>query len=300
MEWLNYHHLLYFWVVAKEGSVSRASEVLQLAQPTVSGQVRTLEQHLEQRLLERKGRGLVLTDVGRMVFQYADEIFTLGRELQDTLKGRPARRPSRLQVGISDALPKLVVQRLLRPALRLKHPTQLICREDKTDRLLAELATHGLDLVLTDAPIAGASHVKAFNHLLGECGTSFMAAREIAGRYRRAFPGSLDGAPFLAPTENTVARRSLEQWFDANDVRPHIVAEFEDSALLKVFGQEGEGVFAVPDIVEREVGQHYRVSLVGRATEVRERFYGISVERRIKHPAVAAISDNAKNHVFLP
>lgn len=299
MEWLNYHHLLYFWVVAREGSVSRASEVLRLSQPTVSGQVRTLERQLNQSLLERKGRGLVLTDVGQMVFRYADEIFTLGRELQDMLKGRPAGRPLRLHVGISTVLPKLVAQRLLKPALHLDHATQVICREDKTERLLGELAIHGLDLVLADAPISGTSPVKAFNHLLGECGVSFMATKRLALKYRREFPGSLDGAPFLAPTGDTLLRRSLELWFDRHDVRPKVLAEFEDSALLKVFGQEGEGVFAVPDIVEREVSQHYNVIALGRTTEIKERFYAISVERKIKHPAVAAISANAKNTLFV-
>lgn len=298
MEWLNYHHLLYFWVVAKEGSVSRASETLRLSQPTVSGQIHKLEEALGEDLFTRKGRGLELTDMGLLVLGYAEEIFTLGRELQETLKGRPSGRPSRLTVGVSDVLPKLLVKRLLEPAFRGPDPVQLVCREAKTQSLLAELSTSGLDLVLADEPIAGGAKVRAFNHLLGECGVSFMAAPTLTKKYRGTFPKQLDGAPFLFPSEGTTLRRALDHWFEDQEVRPVVVAEFEDSALLKVFAADGEGIFVVPQVVEDEVAEHYGVSVLGRTDAIKERFFAISVERRIKHAAVAAISDHAKSTIF--
>lgn len=298
MEWINYHHLLYFWTVARAGSIVKASEELRLAQPTISGQIRTLEDTLGEKLFTRVGRNLVLTDVGHVVYRYADEIFGLGRELLDTLKGRPSGRPIKLHVGISDAMPKMISHRLLQPALALEGPVQLICREDKTERLLAELAVHGLDMVLTDAPIAGAARVRAFNHLLGECTVSFFGTTELARQYKRDFPRSLEGAPLLLPTDNALLRRSLEQWFESLGVRPRIIAEFEDSALLKVFGQHGAGLFPAPSALESEICEQYHVRSIGRAEGVIERFYAITVERRIKHPAVAAISVAARSELF--
>jgi LysR family transcriptional activator of nhaA len=298
MEWLNYHHLLYFWTVARLGSVSRATEELYLAQPTISAQIRALEESLGEKLFTRVGRNLTLTEVGRTVFRYADEIFSLGRELGDTLKGRSVVRPVRFVVGVTDAMPKLVAYRLLEPALRMADPIRLVCHEDKTERLLAELAVHGLDLVLADAPIGPTIKVRAFNHLLGECGVSVFAVSKRASAYRRRFPQSLDGAPFLLPTENTVLRRSLDQWFEAEKIRPLVVGEFEDSALLKVFGQSGTGLFAGPSAIEQEIKQQYGVQVVGRIDALRERFYAISVERKLKHPAVLAISDSARQKLF--
>jgi LysR family transcriptional activator of nhaA len=298
MEWLNYHHLLYFWMVAKEGTVTAAAEQLRLSQPTVSGQVRALETELGEKLFERVGRRLELTEAGRLVFGYADEIFGLGRELMDTLKGRPTGRPSKLRVGISDLVPKLICHRLLEPALRLKDPVQLICHEDKTDNLLAELAIHGLDLVLADTPIGGQARVKAYNHLLGECGVTFFAADALAETIDGPFPQCLDRQPMLLPTENTLLRRSLDHWLDEVDIHPQRVAEFEDSALLKAFGQAGEGIFPAPQAIEREIQAQYRVQVVGRTEAVIERFYAITVERRIKHPAVRAISDEARDRIF--
>ena len=241
MEWLNYHHLLYFWTVAKEGSVARASEVLRLAQPTVSGQVKQLEQALGEQLLERKGRNLVLTDTGEMVFGYADEIFGLGRELMDSLRGRPSSRPGRLNVGISDVFPKLIAFRVLEHATTLDPPVEVVCREDKTERLLAELSVHGFDMVLTDTPFSGQVNVKAFNHQLGQSPVGLYGVKRLAERYRRGFPRSLDGAPMLLPTYHSVLRRALDRWLDAHEIRPHVVAEFDDSALMKVFGGARQG-----------------------------------------------------------
>lgn len=298
MEWLNYHHLLYFWTVVREGSIAQASRHLLLAQPTITGQVRALENALGEKLFTRSGRNLVPTEVGRLVYRYANEIFSLGRELTDVLKGRPAGRPIRLVVGISDSLPKLIAYRLLEPALTLAEPIQIICYEDRPDRLMAELATFGLDLVLTDAPIGPSARVRAFSHLLGSCGVSFFAKPPLAAKYRRNFPASLDGAPVLLPLENAGVRRSLEQWFEAQGIRPRVVGEFQDSALLKVFGQAGVGVFAAPTAVEQDVRRHHSVSVVGRTEAVTERFYAISVERKLKHPAVVAISESARQTLF--
>lgn len=298
MEWLNYHHLLYFWAVVKEGGVAQAAKALRLAPPTISGQVRALEESLELTLFDRVGRKLQVTDDGRVVFRYADEIFNLGRELLDTVKGRPTGRPLRLHVGISDVLPKLVCHDLLMPALRLPEPVQIVCHGDKTERLLAELAVQGLDLVLSDVPVGGNVKVRAFNHLLGECGLTFFATPDLARKYRRGFPHSLDGAPLLVPTEDSLVRRSLDHWFESIGVRPHLVAEFDDSGLLKSFGQGGEGIFGVPSVVEAGVRKQYGVQVVGRTEEVVERFYAITVERRIKHPAAMAISESAKQNLF--
>ncbi len=297
-DWLNYHHLLYFWTVAREGSVARAAARLSLAQPTVSAQVRALEESLGEPLFTRTGRRLVLTDVGRVVLRYADEIFATGRELLDAVRGRPTGRPIRFAVGVADALPKMIAYRLLEPAWRLEEPVQVVCREDKPERLLALLSLHELDIVLSDAPVGAGVSVRAFSHPLGECGVSLFAAPALAERHRRRFPRSLDGAPFLLPAEGSMLRRSLEQWFEQLGVRPRIVAEFDDSALLKVVGQAGHGLFAAPSVIEREVSRQYRVRLVGRAPTVRERFYALTVERRLRNPAALAISNAARAELF--
>ncbi len=207
-------------------------------------------------------------------------------------------RPLRLVVGIADILPKLVARKLLEPALELPTPIRMVCREDKPERLLVELATHGLDVILSDAPIPSSAPIRAFSHLLGECDVTFFATSELAAARRRGFPKSLDGAPVLLPTENTVLRRSLDQWFAGLGIRPNVVAEFEDSALLKIFGQTGQGIFPAPTVVAEEVQRQYDVRIVGRTDEVRERFYAISAERRLKHPAVVAITEKARENIF--
>jgi LysR family transcriptional activator of nhaA len=298
MDWLNYHHLLYFWVVAREGSIAKASKELRLAQPTISGQIRALEESLGEKLFQRAGRGLVLTDFGRMVYQHANEIFSLGRELLETVKGRPTGRPVRLSVGIADVVPKRVAYRLLEPALRLNEPIRFVCREDKPDPLLADLATHKLDIVIADSTIPTSVKVRAFNHLLGECGVSLLAAPDLARAHRRRFPRSLDGAPVLLPSDESAMRRSLDQWFVARNLRPAVVGEFDDTALAEAFAQAGVGIVAVPDVVEREVCNQYGLRIVGRLEGVRERFYAISVERKLKHPAVVAISAAARDELF--
>ncbi len=298
MEWLNYHHLLYFWTVAKEGSVAKASEALRLAQPTISGQVKQLEQALGEQLFVRKGRNLVLTETGELVFGYADEIFGLGRELMDSLRGRPSSRPARLHVGISDVFPKLIAFRVLEMATDLDPPVEVVCREDKTERLLAELSIHGFDLVLTDTPFSGQVSVKAFNHLLGQSEVGLYGARKLAERYRRDYPASLDGAPFLLPTSHSVLRRAIDRWFEANSIRPSIVAEFDDSALMKVFGAHGKGIFPAANAIETDIRRDFSARKIGDVDGVSEQFFAITVERRIKHPAVQAISNAARESLF--
>ena len=299
MEWLNYHHLLYFWAVARYGSVVRASAELRLAQPTISGQVRRLEQVLGEKLFDRVGRKLVLTDVGRTVFRYADEIFSLGQDLVSTVRGRPTARPLRLTVGVADSLPKVLVQRLMEPAFHIGHPIQLICREDRVvEDFLGMLAVQDLDLLLADRPLGPGIQVQASNHLLGECGTTFLAKSKLARAHRQGFPRSLHGAPFLLPAGHVTARRALDQWFNAARVRPTVVAEFDDSALMYSFGEEGRGIFPSPAVFEAEFRRVHKVEVVGHVKSLRQQFYAISVDRRTQHPAVTAIIKGARQEIF--
>lgn len=299
MEWLNYHHLLYFWVVAREGGLGPAGKVLRLSHPTLSAQVKALEDRLGEKLFTKVGRRLVLTETGRVVYRYADEIFSLGREMLDAVSGRPVGQPLRLVVGVADSVPKLVVRRLLQPALTLPDPVRLVCREDTTERLLADLALHSLDLVISDASVPPGSSIRAFHHLLGETGVTFFATKALATAYRRGFPGSLDGAPMLLPLESLTLRRALNPWFERQGVKPRVVAEFEDSALMKAFGNDGIGIFPAPTVIEREMLAANGLEVVGRCDDVRERFYAISVERRLKNPAVVAILDSARHEMFV-
>ncbi len=298
MFWLNYHHLQYFWVVAREGGLVAASKVLHVSHPTLSAQIHALEDELGERLFVKSGRRLVLSEVGHVVFRYADEIFGLGRELVDAVQGKAAGRPLRLDVGIVDVVPKVVVRRLLQPAFALDVPTRVVCRENSYDKLLAELALHTLDILIADAPVPPGSNVRAFNHLLGETPITFFGSKELAKGRKAGFPKSLHGAPLLLPLENSTLRRSLNQWFARHQVEPHVVAEFEDSALLKEFGANGVGIFAAPSIVESEIVRQYGVVAIGRAEQVRESFYAVSIERRLKHPAVLAITDAARQELF--
>jgi len=298
METLNYHHLRLFRAVAHEGNLTRASAKLFLTPQTVSAQIRALETALDEQLFERVGRRLVLTQIGHLVLRHADDIFSIGQELVETVRGQPTGRPMKLTVGVADVLPKLVAHRLIEPALRLGERVQIVCREGSPEKLLAELAVHGLDVVLADCPIPPAVRVQAYNHQLGECGVTFMARAELAGSLREGFPQSLHGAAVLLPGKDAVLRRGLDGWFGRHAVRPVIAGEFEDSALLKVFGQAGAGFFAVPSVIQEEVARQYEVEPIGATDEVLERFYAISVERRVRHPAVAAICEAARSELF--
>lgn len=298
MDWLNYHHLLYFWTVAREGTVSRASKKLLLAQSTISGQIRALEKSLNANLFERVGRNLVLTDAGRTAYRYADEIFSLGHDLQAALEGRPDGRTTRLEVGVSDVLPRWIVYLLLQPALELNEQIQLICHDDKTERLLSRLALNELDVVLTDIPAGPLVKIRAYNHLLGDCGVSFLASKKLAGKYRRSFPKSLHLAPFILPLEGTALRRSLDQWFGEQSIRPTIRCEMSDRDLFEVFAEVGVGVFATPTILEQRLRRQFDVQVVGRVDGIREKYYAISTERKLKHPGVIAISDSAREQLL--
>lgn len=298
MQWLNYHHLLYFWTVAREGSITRASAHLQLAQPTVSAQLRQLEKSLGHKLFERQGRSLALTETGRLVFEYADEIFSLGRELVDVVSGEVSGRPVRFSVGVVDVMPKWITHRILAPVLDLPETVRMTCTEGALDDLLVEMAAHRLDLILSDGPVSPSSPVRVFNHLLGECPICAMAVPELAASLRRRFPDSLDGAPLLLPAPNTEVRRELDLWFETHEIQPRIVAEFQDSALIKTFGQEGAGVFFVPMAIEDIVRKLFGVRRIGLIEDITERFYAVSPERRIKHPAVAEISRRARLELF--
>lgn len=298
MKQLNYQHLLYFWTVAREGTITKACKLLYVTQPTISAQLRSLEREAGAKLFDRVGRHLVLTATGHTVYRYAEEIFSLGRELQDTLSGNPPEHGRRLVVGVADVLPRIIVYRLLEPVLKLAEPVRLVCHDDKTELLLARLAINEVDVVLSDVPASPFVKVRAFNHLLGECPVSIMGSTALVGKYRRGFPGSLNGAPFLLPMEGSSLRRSLDQWFNSEGIRPLVRGEFGDCDLFEVFGSAGAGLFAIPTIVEDSVQQQYRVRLLGRIASIKERFFAISVERRLKHAAVVAITDAARQQLF--
>jgi LysR family transcriptional activator of nhaA len=298
MDWLNYHHLLYFWTVAREGTVARASKKLLLAQSTISGQIRSLEQSLHTKLFDRVGRNLVLTESGSVVYRYADEIFSLGRDLQSTLQGQSIGSVSRIEVGVADVLPRWIVYQLLEPALRLTEPVQLICHDDKTERLLSRLALNELDVVLTDVPAGPLVKVRAYNHLLGDCGVTFLASPKLASKYKPGFPRSLDHAPFILPLQGTTLRRSLEEWFDAEKIRPVVRCEIGDRDLFEVFGHAGAGIFATPTIIERRIRRQFTLQVLGRVSGIREKYFAISTERKLKHPAVVAISEAARKQLL--
>jgi len=298
MDWLNYHHLYYFWTVAKEGGIARAGEKLLLSGPTISSQLKDLEATLGEKLFERAGRNLVLTDVGRTVFRYADEIFSIGREMVETVRGRPGGGPRTLLVGVADVLPKLIVYRLLLPALGLPEAVRMVCYEETPENLLAELSIRSLDCILSDSPVPPQMKIRAFSHLLGSSGVSVFGPKRLAAAARRDFPRGLDGAPFLLPTENTALRRSLDSWFDEEEIIPRILGEFEDSALLHAFGIAGTGFFVAPTILEPEIKGISGTALAGRIESIQIRFYVISIEKKLKHPAVVAITEAARQRLF--
>jgi len=298
MEWLNYHHLLYFWTVVRAGGIQKASEQLRVSPPAISAQLKLLEEQVGEKLLTRSGRRLVLTETGRTVFSYAEDIFTLGREMMDVVKNRPVGRPLRLDVGVVDVMPKVVVQTLLEPALHLRESVRIICREATSDLLLARLATHELDVMLSDSPVDPSLKIRAYSHLLGECGVIFAAGQKTAARYSRNFPNSLNGAPMFLPTDNTALRRNLDFWFESSGIRPLVLGEFEDYALLRAFGETGAGVFPLPSVVEPQIRKQKSLRTIGVTNQVRTQFFAISAERKLQHPAVVAIRNAARQELF--
>ncbi len=299
MDWLNYHHLLYFWSVAKHGTVARACEELHLAQPTISGQIMLLEQALGEQLFVRTGRRLALTDMGQLVFKYADDIFATGQELLSAVKGHVVNgRPSRLVVGIVDVLAKPLATQFLKSALKGDPSTFLICREDKLPFLLTDLVVHELDLVIADTPAPQSSKVRIYNHLLGESGVTLFATAKLATRYRRDFPQSLQGAPVLLPTTDSMLRQLLDPWLTHRGLSPNIVGEFDDSMTLKAFGQDGYGIFPGATAIEKEICRQYQVQVVARLDSLKQQFYAITAERRLTHPAVLAIVQAARRELL--
>lgn len=294
MNFLNYHHLRYFWVVAKEGGLRKAAEKLHVSQPTISAQVAALEGVFGEKLFRRGGRSLTLTEAGHRVLSYAEEIFSLGQELLDAGRQRPAARSLHVHIGITDSLPKLVSYEIIKPIFKLEQPVQAVCREGKVADLLGQLAAYRLDVVLADEPAPSSLPIKVFNHLLGECSLSFCAEYKLAATLKRTFPRSLHEAPVLLPANNTALRRSLEKWFQAEEIRPRVVAEFDDAALMKVAAADGLGFFALPTLVMQEAVASHNFQFIGRPQDCRQQFYAISAERKLTHPAVLAITSQAR------
>jgi LysR family transcriptional activator of nhaA len=298
MDWLNYHHLLYFWSVAKHGTVAKACEELHLAQPTISGQIMLLERALGEQLFVRTGRRLVMTEMGQVVFKYAEDIFATGQELLNTVKRRATNGlPSRLVVGMMDVVSKPLATQFLKSALKVDSSTVLICREDKLPFLLTDLVVHELDLVIADTPAPPNSNARIYNHLLGESGVTLFATAKLAAQYRRGFPQSLQGAPVLLPTADSMLRKLLDPWLAHRELSPIIVGEFDDSMTLKAFGQDGYGLFPGATAIEKEICRQYQVQVVGRLDSIKQYFYAITVERRLKHPAVLAIVEAARREL---
>lgn len=297
---LNYHHLLYFWSVAREGGVARAAQRLFVSPSTVSAQIQELEQALGEKLFLRSGRKLEMTEMGRVVQRYADEIFSLGRELVETVKGMPSGRPARLNIGVDDVLPKLLVRRLLEPAFQGPDALQVVVQESPLRDLVAQLAQHTVDVVFTDSPLPAGTRVRAFTHLLGESSMSWFSAKRWLAAARKQFPRSLGEVPLLLPTTETAQRRELDAWLDAQGVRPKVAAEIADSALMKALGQSGVGVFPAPTALRRDIERQFGVRSIGECRGLNMRVYAISPERRIRNPAVIAMQQAARERLFQP
>lgn len=296
---INLGQLRCFWAVAKAGGVHRASENLHLTPQTLSGQVSRLEETLGVALFNRVGRRLELTETGKLALSYAEEIFQVSTELEEVLREKPNKQRQLFRVGIADVVPKSMAYQLLKPALQLPDPIRLVCREDKLTRLLGELAIHQLDLIIADAPQPFGMDVKGYSHKLGECGVTFLASAELSKKIEKKFPDNLKNTPLLLPGQDSALRNALMRWLNQHDVRANIVGEFDDSALMKSFGQAGAGVFPVPSAVTDEVCQQFKVKKIGSTQEIKEQFYIISVERRLTHPAVKAVSNGARENIFL-
>ena len=295
---INYKHLYYFFMVAREGGVARASERLHLTPQTISGQIGLLEAYFGVDLFIRVGRNLELTETGRLVSSYADEIFSLGDELEQLVHQLPGELPLLFRVGVVDGVPKSIAHRILGPALQMPEMVRMVCREASLNTLLAELAVHRLDLVLADRTIPSTVSTRGYSHKLGECAVSFFAAEKLKNKLAGDFPQCLEGAPILLPTTGSQLRSNIDQWLDKYRVHPRIVAEFDDSALMKAFGQKGAGIFIAPSVIEAEVELQYEVTAIGQSAEVKEHFYAISVERRVTNPIVSAVVDAARQSLF--
>src|SRR5471032_407062 len=285
---LKFRHLHFFWTVAREGSVTRAAERLGLAVQTVSMQLTSLEQAVGKSMLQPQGRRLVPTEAGKLALSYCDQIFLLGDQLREALDDADTGK-MRLTVGISDSLPKLIAYRLLMATQQMAQPVKLVCLEHEFESLLADLALNKLDVILTDRAVRGGGSLRVFSHLLGDGGMQLFGAPRLARKYRRNFPASLTGAPLLLPTRNNALRGRIDAWFVQHDVRPDVVAEFEDNAMLNTFGRNGMGLFFAPSALAQDIEDQFGAVLVGDSPELRVQFYAISNERKIRHPAIEAI-----------
>jgi LysR family transcriptional activator of nhaA len=298
VEWLNFHHLRYFWTVARKGGVRKAAEELHVSQPSISAQLGLLEEALGEKLFKRSGRSLVLTEMGHLVLTYADEIFSAGRELMSAVKQRPGARALRLSVGMTDALSKFIGFQILKPAFYFSQPVHVVCRQAELAPLVNQLQAHRLDLVLADEPASSSLKAKTFNHRLGRSGITFCAVSQIAKKLRRNFPKSLHQAPALLPSDNMGMREPLEKWFYAKGIRPRIVAEFEDAGLMKVAAAAGLGFTMVHSVVDKVALEHFGLKAIAKVKECASDFYAITIERRLKHPVVAAITEHAYSELF--
>ncbi len=295
---INYKHLRYFWVVAQEGSITKACERLCLTPQTISGQLTLLNERLGADLFKKSGRNLELTETGRLVLSYADEIFSLGGELEDAIHQLPAKRPQTFRVGVVDVVPKYIAHALLEPALQMDDPVRMLCREESFSSLLAKLSIHKLDLIISDQPIPKTVSIRGFNHKLGECAISFFASEKIRKELKGDFPACLEGAPLLMPTSVHQLRGAIDNWLDKSRIHPNIIAEFDDSALMKAFGQQSAGVFVAPKVIKDEIERQYKSKEIGCVDEIKEVFYAISVERKITHPVVSHLLESARNILF--
>lgn len=298
MHWLNYHHLLYFWTVVQKGTITAAAESLFVSQPTVSGQLRELERAIGEKLYEKSGRELRLTDTGRLVFEYAEQIFATGQELMNRLKGIKGARAPAFGVGIPDVMPKLVASRLVEPVFQLPEPVQLICRESKLSDLLSDLSMHRLDVVLSDSQVGSQANLRAFNHHLGECGIVLAGTERIYRKYRASFPSSLSGAPLILPTEGTVMRQTIAHWLQQHKIEPNVVAEIEDSALMKHLASRGLGIVPVASAIAEDATKQYELRILGELADARLHFYAITAERKVTHPGVMALVAGAARGLF--
>lgn len=291
---LNFKHLHYFWMVAKQGSVVKASESLHVTPQTISGQIQHLEQSFGQALFEKAGRGLQLTDAGKLVLSYADDIFALGDELEDRMQHADVDAPVVLRIGITDSVPKTIASRILQPALNMHERVRLVCRESSQENLLAEMALHKLDMVLADGPIPSNLGIRGYNHKLGSSSVSFLAARTLADTLEDDFPICLDGQSILIPSEGSQIHMPLLHWFQTQHVTPRITGEFDDSALMKAFGRDGAGIFVVPSAISDDVCEQFDAKELGRTEALNESFYVIANDRHLSNPAIEFIVDKAR------
>ncbi len=299
MEWLNYHHVYYFWLVAKEQSVTKAASILKVSQPTVSAQLKNLEDFLGEKLFDRVGKKIFLTDQGKITFRFADEIFSLGKEMLQTLRGQSVSRPVKFSIGIAEVIPKLIVHQLLQPIFALDKNYEIHCFEGAPEKLLMDLSFFNLDLVILDTEAPAMLKNKFHSHLFGSSSISCFAGKKLTQSLKKqAFPKCLNEAPMLLPTKHSTIRQELEAWLFKQKIKAKLVGEFQDTALMKVFGQDSIGFFFGPSVIEKDICRQYKVEVLGRIHSIKEKFFAISAKRKIIHPASLAVTTHAQKKLF--